>query len=48
MPGEDIKCRKEVQEGVQEPGMEVIQMKLLSGSRTWRRVTAKPSGIEIW
>lgn len=40
-------CRQEGQEGVQEPGMEVIQMKLLSDSRTWRSVTAKPSGMEI-
>lgn len=34
-------------EGVQELGKEVIQMKLISDSRTWRNVTAKPSGMEI-
>lgn len=39
--------RKEGQEAVQEPGMEVIQVKLLSDSRTWSSVTAKPSGMEI-
>lgn len=39
-------CRKEGQEGVQEPGTEVIQMKLLSDSRTWRNITAKPSGMQ--
>lgn len=40
-------CRKEGQEGVQRPGMEVIQMKLLYDSRTWRSFTAKPYGMEI-
>lgn len=44
--GEDIMRRKEGQEGVQEPGTEVIQIKLLSDSRTWRSITAKPSGME--